>query len=120
MYEPVPLRSTACFDGKSDRAEFEVSMRRPFAGYRRYQVIAFATGFLLLDLGRVKAQRGQGTGALIGGVLGGAVGAALGSALENAMESEGTTLESDYSRYSEDQLLQMARGRKHSMVAPYG
>ena len=28
-------------------------------------------------------------------------------------------LESDHSRYSDDELLQMARERKHSMVVPY-
>jgi hypothetical protein len=119
MYEPPPLQTSSYFDGKSDRPEFEVSMRRPFAGYRRYKVIGFETGFLLLDLGRFKAGPGGGNGALIGGILGGAVGAALGNVIENAMECEGTTVDSDYSRYSDDQLLQMARERKHSMVAPY-
>lgn len=119
MYESSTLQANDHSEGKSDRPEFEVRIKRPPVACRRYQVIAFTPGILLLDLGPPKAQAGDGNTAMICGILGGLVGAYLGAALEGAMESQSANLDSSYARYSDDQLIQIARGRKHSMVALY-
>ena len=96
------------------RETFEIQLARGMGGLRRYKVFCYDQAMLLLDLGSV-IPASQKTGALVGGLMFGAIGASVGSSLGKSMAVE-QTWERRLQNATDDQIMAIARERKHSLV----
>lgn len=115
----VELQSAALLQQfKSDRSCIHGVIDRGFSGPRMYQVFGFDKGFLFLEVGKVRLEKGQ-TGGMVGRVLGGQVGAMIGSEIEKSLSDDYQAPEQNFGHMSNDQLLAMARKNKNSFVAAY-
>ena len=120
MTGAVQLQSSSFPNASGGRPEFQVRMKRKSSFHQSYQVFGLENGMLMLNLGHAGSNSQlNGDASLAGGVVGGVIGRMIGNAIESASEVTMTELESHFTRYSDSQLIDMAREMKGSLVAKY-
>ena len=115
MSGSIALESTGYLDPSAGRPEFQVRLKRGLSSPADYHVVGLQNGLLLLNIGLMPAQ--DHCGAL--GDLGGRVGRVLGEALDNACETTLAEAENNLSRYSDQQLIALARESRGNLIALY-
>lgn len=116
----VPLRTAAIAEkSATDRPTFAARYNG-----RDYHVICFTNAFMFLNASHPKAQGGNPgqSAVVVGAVLGGVVGAMIGAAIaEGSRYDSGsqTGYKENLSLYTDDQLIDLARQRQHSVVCEY-
>ncbi len=114
--EIIELESSKLMNGHTGgRATFHGSI-----GDRWYQVFCMEDGLLFLDvLNSAKGKMTDAKFAMVGGLLGGMVGASVGMMLDQQAHEKLNRDLQLHSLQGDDELLAMAKGRKHSFVVFY-